>query len=74
MNMFIIDNELFIRLGCFMGIFIAMSAWESIAPRRALTSSKSLRWINNLSLTFLNSLVVRIFFPAAAVGMAIAGT
>jgi len=70
MNMFIIDNELVVRLGCFFGVFIAMGIWELLAPRRTLTSPKSRRWISNLFITLLNSLVVRIFFPAAAVGMA----
>jgi len=70
MNMFIIDNELAIRLGCFFGVFIAMGVWELIAPKRTLTSPKSRRWISNLFITLLNSLVLRIFFPAAAVGMA----
>jgi sterol desaturase/sphingolipid hydroxylase (fatty acid hydroxylase superfamily) len=68
--MFIIDNELAIRLGCFFGVFIVMSIWELLAPRRVLTSPKSRRWTSNLLITLLNSLVVRIFFPAAAVGMA----
>jgi sterol desaturase/sphingolipid hydroxylase (fatty acid hydroxylase superfamily) len=29
------------------------------------------RWVNNLSLVFLNSLVLRLIFPAAAVGVAV---
>ena len=71
MNMFIIDNELAIRLGSFIGIFVAMGVWEAVAPRRTLTSSKGVRWINNLLMTVLNSAVTRIVFPAAAVGMAL---
>jgi len=30
-----------------------------MAPRRALTVSKTLRWANNLGLVFFNSLVLR---------------
>lgn len=41
-----------------------------IAPRRALTVSKTLRWVNNLGLVFLNSFLLRLLFPAAAVGVA----
>ena len=44
--------------------------WELLAPRRALTVSKTLRWVNNLGLVFLNSFVLRLLFPAAAVGVA----
>ncbi len=47
-----------------------MGIWEMAAPRRELTVSKGLRWFNNLGIVFLNSIVVRILFPAAAAGMA----
>lgn len=66
----ILENELAIRLGFFFGIFAIMAVWELVAPRRALTVSKALRWINNLGLVFLNSFVLRLLFPAAAVGVA----
>ncbi|MBF0264350.1 MAG: sterol desaturase family protein, partial [Gammaproteobacteria bacterium] len=41
-----------------------------ISPKRTLTVSKFKRWINNIGLVFLNSLILRVLFPAAAVGMA----
>lgn len=66
----IMANEVPIRMGFFFGIFAVMAIWELIAPRRALTVSKAVRWANNLGLVFLNSLVVRLIFPAAAVGVA----
>ena len=69
--MFIIDNEVFIRLSFFTGIFVLMSAWEIVSPRRFLTRSKSTRWFNNLALTFLNSILVRWIFPLSAVGIAL---
>jgi sterol desaturase/sphingolipid hydroxylase (fatty acid hydroxylase superfamily) len=47
-----------------------MAVWEIIAPRRALTVSKALRWANNLGLVFLNTFILRLIFPAAAIGMA----
>ncbi|MDT8281560.1 MAG: sterol desaturase family protein, partial [Gammaproteobacteria bacterium] len=37
----------------------------------ALTVSKVLRWTNNLGLVFLNTFILRLLFPAAAVGMAV---
>ena len=67
----ILQNEMFIRLGFFFGIFAIMGIWEVIAPRRALTVSKAVRWANNLGLVFLNSFILRLIFPAAAVGMAV---
>ena len=67
---FVLENEVGIRLGFFFGIFGVMVVWELLAPRRALTVSKTLRWVNNLGLVFLNSFVLRLLFPAAAVGVA----
>ncbi len=68
---FVLNNELPIRLGFFFGVFGVMALWEVVAPRRALQTSKGVRWLNNLGLVFLNSLVLRLLFPAAAVGMAL---
>lgn len=69
-NEFVMNNEVPIRLGFFFGIFAVMALWEVLAPRRALTVSKSMRWANNIGLVFLNSFILRLLFPAAAVGMA----
>jgi len=59
-----------IRLGFFIGVFSCMAVWESFAPRRALTISKTLRWANNIGLVVLNTLLLRLLSPAAAVGLA----
>ena len=68
---FVLTNEITIRLSIFFGVFAVMAAWEFLAPRRVLTVSKTLRWANNIGLVFLNSIVLRLLFPAAAVGMAV---
>jgi len=66
------DNpELIIRLGFFFGIFIIMALWETRSPRRPLRSSRVFRWFNNLGITFLNTLLLRLLFPTAAVGVAL---
>jgi len=67
---FIETNESTIRLTFFLGIFAIMALWELLAPRRALSVSKPLRWANNLGLVALNTLLLRLLFPAAAVGVA----
>jgi sterol desaturase/sphingolipid hydroxylase (fatty acid hydroxylase superfamily) len=67
---FVMNNEVQIRLGFFFGVFIIMALWELVAPRRALRVSKLVRWTNNLGLVFLNTIILRLLFPAAAVGMA----
>ena len=68
---FVLENEKTIRLSFFVGMLLVMAVWEIIAPRRALTVSKVVRWSNNLGLVFLNSFIVRLLFPAAAVGVAV---
>ncbi len=64
------EHEVALRLGFFFGIFVIMAAWELVQPRRQLRVAKSLRWRSNLILVFLNSLILRLLFPAAAVGVA----
>ena len=66
----VIEREAVIRIGLFGLIFVVMLVWELAAPRRVLTVSRSLRWANNLGLLLLNSIVLRLLFPAAAVGIA----
>ena len=67
----ILSNEIPIRLGFFFGVLAVIALWEVVAPKRALTVSKAVRWVNNLGLVFLNSIVLRLLFPAAAVGVAV---
>lgn len=65
----LVDHEVLVRSGVFVVVFVAMTLWESWAPCRALTVSKRLRWRSNLTLMVLNSVVLRLLFPAAAAGM-----
>jgi len=67
---FVMQHEPAIRMGFFFGILAVMALWEIAAPRRALTVSKAVRWANNLGLVFFNSFLLRLIFPAAAVGVA----
>jgi len=71
MSELILGHEVAIRLGFFLGIFSLMASWEMLAPRRTLTVSRLVRWSNNLGLIFINSFVLRLLFPAAAVGVAV---
>ena len=66
----LLDNEVIVRLSFFFGIFFIMACWELFKPCRNLKYSRWLRWTNNLSLVFLNSIILRLLFPAAAVGVA----
>ena len=70
LNDFVMDHEINIRLGFFFGTFILIALWEIAAPKRALTVSKAIRWLNNLGIVVLNTIILRLLFPAAAVGVA----
>jgi sterol desaturase/sphingolipid hydroxylase (fatty acid hydroxylase superfamily) len=70
MDNFIATYETTIRLGAFFGMFSVMALWELLAPRRVLTQSKPARWMNNIALVILNTVIVRIVFPTAAIGVA----
>ncbi|MET0071678.1 MAG: sterol desaturase family protein [Candidatus Thiodiazotropha sp.] len=69
-NDWVLGNELPIRLSFFFGVFALIALWEILSPRRQLTVSKGARWISNLGLIALNTVVLRLLFPAAAVGVA----
>jgi sterol desaturase/sphingolipid hydroxylase (fatty acid hydroxylase superfamily) len=71
MNLPIAKDELWIRLGFFFGILIIMFLWEMVIPRRPLTTSKRTRWFNNFSLVLIDSVAVRLAFPAGLTGVAL---
>ena len=66
----VLEREVVLRLGCFAAVFVVMCLWEIVSPRRPLSVSKLQRWTHNIGLLLLNSLVLRVLFPAAAVGIA----
>jgi sterol desaturase/sphingolipid hydroxylase (fatty acid hydroxylase superfamily) len=65
------QNEIAIRVSFFFGIFALVAIWELLAPRRTSTTSKTVRWLSNLGITFLNPAVVRLVFPILAMGLAL---
>lgn len=70
----IIHHEPIIRLGVFAGIFLAVALGELFAPRRRLSTSRASRWCINLGIVIVNTLILRLLFPIAAVGAAIIAT
>ena len=68
----VLEREALLRLACFGAIFVIMCLWEIFAPKRPLSVSKLQRWTSNIGLFVLNSLLLRLLFPAAAVGIAYA--
>ena len=61
-----------IRLSAFLSVFAVVALWEVVAPRRKPAFSRLTRWPNNIGIVVCNTVVVRILFPTAAVGMALA--
>lgn len=71
MNEFLLAHEPTIRLGVFFGVFAVMAVWELFAPRRRPEFGRLARWPNNLGIVVLNTVILRLLFPTAAVGLAL---
>ncbi|MEP1206498.1 MAG: sterol desaturase family protein [Rhizobiaceae bacterium] len=71
MQELVATHESTIRLAAFAGLFVLFAISEILRPRRKLTVSKANRWFTNLAIVVLDSLLVRLLFPAAAVGLAL---
>jgi sterol desaturase/sphingolipid hydroxylase (fatty acid hydroxylase superfamily) len=52
--------EALVRVGTFLGVLTALLLWESFCPRRSLVRPRQERWVTNLSLTLLNTVLVRV--------------
>ena len=65
------DFDTTIRLTAFFGVIGLMASWEAFYPRRRLETSRSKRWLANLSVAALNTLVIRTLFSSGAVGLAV---
>jgi len=68
----LLANEPLIRLAVFVGVLALMAGLEAFFPRRQRAAGRWLRWPNNLGIVVVDSLIVRILFPTAAVGIALA--
>jgi sterol desaturase/sphingolipid hydroxylase (fatty acid hydroxylase superfamily) len=64
-------HEPVMRLGIFAGVFTSMAVWELLAPRRAQLIGRLRRWPANLGIVVLGTMLVRLVFPTAAVGVAL---
>jgi len=69
-NEFALAHEQAVRLSAFFGVFALMALWEAAVPRRARLYPRRVRWLNNLALVVLNSVLLRLAFPVAAVSFA----
>ena len=67
----LLAHESALRLAGFAGIFAAMALWELLAPRRRQSFGRGKRWPSNIGIVVLDTLLVRLVFPTAAVGVAL---
>ena len=64
-------HEAVIRIGFFVLILAAVALAEIGVPRRRLTAAKAGRWLVNLAMTAVDTLLVRLLFPVLPVGIAL---
>jgi sterol desaturase/sphingolipid hydroxylase (fatty acid hydroxylase superfamily) len=63
--------EPWIRFGAFAGTLLLLASLELLAPRRTPKVGRGSRWPGNLLLVALDTLLLRLLLPAAAVGTAL---
>ena len=69
-----LENEFIIRLGVFLGLFVALALVERVLPRRQIGQTKARRWVTNWALSFTNILALRLValaLPFLAIGAAV---
>lgn len=64
-------SEPTIRLSIYLGLLGLLALGELAFPRRPQGQARAGRWPVNLGLSILNTLLLRLLFPAAAVGAAV---
>jgi len=71
MSQALLANEPLVRAACFFGLLAAMALWEITSPRRRREIPRLLRWSGNLGIVVVDTIVLRLAFPVAAVGLAL---
>ena len=59
-----------IRLLIFASVLVIMASAEALWPRRERVMKRSVRWFNNLSLSVLSSVVLKVLGPITAIAVA----
>src|SRR3954470_9268092 len=68
----LLAHEPAIRLAVFVGVLALMAGLEAAFPRRRRSFVGLWRWPSNLGVVVLNTILLRLVFPTAAVGVALA--
>jgi sterol desaturase/sphingolipid hydroxylase (fatty acid hydroxylase superfamily) len=67
----LLEQEPLLRMGAFLGVLLLMALWELLSPRRRQEVPRRGRWPSNFGIVVVDSLLVRVAFPTAAVGFAL---
>jgi len=59
-----------IRILVFASVLIAMASFEAVWPRKKRALERSKRWFSNLSLSVINSVVIKVLGPITAISAA----
>ena len=59
-----------VRLVAFASVLAVMALWELLAPAHDQAAPRRARWPGNLGIVVVDTLLVRLVFPTAAVGVA----
>lgn len=63
-------HEPWLRLGAFAAVLAAVATAEAIWPRRRRSQTRRMRWTANLGIVAVDTVLLRLVFPLAAVGTA----
>lgn len=67
----LLDYEIWLRLGAFASVLILLIAIEFWWPRRGRERTRRQRWGSNLGIVVVDTVIVRLLFPVAAIGTAL---
>ncbi len=71
MDSLLLQSEATIRLSSFVSLLLIFALWEALNPRKIRALGRTERWFTNITLSVLNSLVLRFLFPVLAVECAL---
>lgn len=71
MQEWIIAHQLAGRFCLFLLVFGLFAWWETVDTWRQWLTSRKIRWIRHISLSFISKLTIKLLFPTLAVGMAV---
>ncbi|MGX5915597.1 sterol desaturase family protein [Aliidiomarina sp. Khilg15.8] len=67
----LLDYEIWLRLGAFASVLVLLVGAEFWWPRRGRERTRRQRWGSNLGIVVVDTVIVRLLFPVAAIGTAL---